>query len=103
LSRLARQFGQTGFSVRGHGMVWALDFKRPGSASVISAWALERGLIVEPTRLRDEVLLLMPPLTIDEAHLLDGLERLRTVLSSFLNPARRPRNFTQTPSISHKS
>jgi diaminobutyrate-2-oxoglutarate transaminase len=90
-------------SVRGHGMVWALDFQRPGSAAVISAWALERGLVVEAAHLHDEVVLVMPPLIIDEATLLRGLNRLRQVVSTFLSYPSGARDFTQNASIGHKS
>src|SRR5262249_31415221 len=54
LSSFPERFPKRNFAVRGHGMLWGLDFSRPGSAAVVSAWALERGLIVDPARLRDE-------------------------------------------------
>ena len=66
-------------------MIWGLDLNRPGSAAVISAWALERGLIVEAARLKDEVLLIRPALTIDETTLLDGLYRLDEAVSEYLS------------------
>ena len=84
LPHLAARFSGRNVSVRGQGMIWALDFGRPGSAAVVSAWALERGLIVEPARLRDEVLLVLPPVTIEETILREGLERLDQVVSNFL-------------------
>ena len=89
---LARELGglRGGFPnrvlrVRGAGMVWALDFGRLGAAAVVSAWALERGLIVEAARARDEVLLVQPPLTIEEPVIRDGLERLKQAVSMFLS------------------
>ena len=87
LSRLPDRVPVCKVSVRGHGMLWGLDFSRPGSATVVSAWALERGLIVEPSRLRDEVLLILPPVTIEETLLRDGLARLSQVVSMFLRHA----------------
>jgi diaminobutyrate-2-oxoglutarate transaminase len=84
LSAFQERFPRRNFAVRGQGMLWGLDFARPGSAAVVSAWALERGLIVEPARLRDEVLLVLPPVTIEEAVLRDGLARLSQIVSMFL-------------------
>ena len=65
-------------------MNWALEFKRPGAASVVSAWALEHGLLVESARHRDDVLLVMPPITTGESILREGLERLHHVVSMLL-------------------
>jgi diaminobutyrate-2-oxoglutarate transaminase len=87
LSNMVGRFRNRTVAIRGAGMVWGLDFGRPGSAAVVSAWALERGLVVEPARLRDEVLLILPPLTIEETLLRDGLSRLGQVVSTFLSHA----------------
>ena len=59
---------------------------RPAAAAVLSAWALERGLIVEPCLHKDSVLLIAPPVTIDEAVLRDGLERLASAVAMQLGP-----------------
>jgi diaminobutyrate-2-oxoglutarate transaminase len=87
LSGVVARFRNRKIAVRGTGMIWGLDFGRPGSAAVVSAWALERGLVVEPARLRDEVLLVLPPVMIDEAILREGLARLTQVVSTFLSHA----------------
>lgn len=87
LSSFSARLPKRNFAVRGHGMLWGLDFSRPGSAAVVSAWALERGLVVEPARLRDDVLLVLPPVTIDETILREGLARLSQVVSMFLRHA----------------
>ena len=71
--------------VRGKGMTWGLEFGRPATASVVSSWALERGLIVEPARHRDDILLVLPPITISEETLREGLELLNEVVSMFLS------------------
>jgi len=71
--------------VRGKGMSWGLEFGRPAAASVVSSWALERGLIVEPARHRDDVLLVLPPITISEETLREGLDLLNEVVSTFLS------------------
>jgi diaminobutyrate-2-oxoglutarate transaminase len=71
--------------VRGKGMSWGLEFGRPASASVVASWALERGLIVEPARLRDDVLLVLPPITISQETLREGLDLLNQAVAMFLS------------------
>lgn len=85
LGKIPLAFPDRNVRVRGQGMVWGIDFGRPASAAVVSAWALERGLVVEPAWIKDEVLLVMPPLTIEEPILREGLECLTQVVSSFLS------------------
>jgi len=78
--------------VRGTGMIWGLDVGRPGAATVLSAWALEQGLIAEACRYKDSVLLIAPPITIEEPVLLEGLERLATTVSMLLDHGRTLRS-----------
>jgi diaminobutyrate-2-oxoglutarate transaminase len=78
------QFPHRKLQVRGKGMMWALEFDRPASAAVVSAWALERGLIVEPARLKDNVLLVLPPVTIGEDILREGIDRLNEAVTLFV-------------------
>jgi len=85
LLKLVARFPQRRIQVRGSGMLWGLDFGRPGSAAVVSAWALEQGVIVEPARTRDDILLIIPPLSIEQPVLLEGLDRLDRVLTMFLS------------------
>ena len=84
LKAMVSSFPQRSTAIRGTGMVWGLDFGAAASASVVSGWALEAGLVVEGARLRDEVLLVMPPVTISDEHLREGLRRLGAVVSQFL-------------------
>lgn len=84
LTKLPSQFPHRQLRVRGKGMIWALEFDRPASAAVVAAWALERGLIIEPARLKDNVLLVFPPLTIGEDVLREGLDHLNEAVSMFL-------------------
>jgi diaminobutyrate-2-oxoglutarate transaminase len=91
LHKLAARHIRGKIRVRGKGVVWGLDLARPGAAAVVSAWALERGVIVEPARLKDEVLLIRPAVTIDETTLREGLDRLDEAVSDFVgHEARRP-------------
>jgi diaminobutyrate-2-oxoglutarate transaminase len=91
LHKLTARHVRAKIRVRGKGVVWGLDLGRPGAAAVVSAWALERGVIVEPARLKDEVLLVRPAVTIDETTLREGLDRLDEAVSDFVgHDARRP-------------
>ncbi len=85
LGKIPQAFPDRNVRVRGAGMVWGIDFGRPASAAVVSAWALERGLVIEPAWIKDDVLLVLPPLTIEESILREGLDCLAQVVSSFLS------------------
>jgi diaminobutyrate-2-oxoglutarate transaminase len=85
LSSIPARFPNRHLRVRGKGMCWGLEFGKPAAASVVSSWALERGLIVEPARLRDDVLLVLPPITINEETLGEGLDLLDEVVSMFFS------------------
>jgi diaminobutyrate-2-oxoglutarate transaminase len=85
LTALPARFPNRSLRVRGKGLMWALEFDRPASAAVVSGWALERGLIVEPARLKDNVLLILPPVSIGEDILREGLDRLLDAVWLFVN------------------
>jgi diaminobutyrate-2-oxoglutarate transaminase len=85
LQSIPVRFPNRHLHVRGKGMSWGIEFGRPAAASVVSSWALERGLIVEPARHRDDVLLVLPPITISEETLREGLDLLNEVVSMFLS------------------
>jgi len=85
LAKLAMKFPASQLRVRGTGMIWGLDIGRRGSGAVLSSWALERGLVVEPARIKDNVLLVLPPATIEESVLRDGLHRLEQAVAALLH------------------
>ena len=85
LMSIPARFPNRHLRVRGKGMNWGLEFGRPAAAAVVSGWALERGLIVEPARLKDDVLLVLPPITIAEDTLREGLDLLNQAVSMFLS------------------
>ncbi|KVT70277.1 diaminobutyrate--2-oxoglutarate transaminase [Burkholderia ubonensis] len=63
-------------AVRGRGMLQGLVFSVPQHAADVSRAAFDLGLIVELCGARDDVVKVMPPLTIDDATLEAGLKRL---------------------------
>ena len=85
LLSIPARFPDRHLRVRGKGMSWGLEFGHRAAASVVSGWALERGLIVEPARLRDDVLLVLPPITISEETLREGLGLLNDAVAMFLS------------------
>ncbi|RDI49047.1 diaminobutyrate--2-oxoglutarate transaminase [Nocardia mexicana] len=65
-----------GVSTRGRGMVHGLVFDEPSEANKVSRIAFEQGLLVETSGAEDEVVKLLPPLTITEDELDHGLSIL---------------------------
>jgi diaminobutyrate-2-oxoglutarate transaminase len=71
LEQLAQQCGGT---VRGRGMIQGLDFPDKSFATEVSRVAFERGVIIETAGRQDEVLKVLPPLTITPDALEEGLQ-----------------------------
>jgi diaminobutyrate-2-oxoglutarate transaminase len=57
-------------------MVYGLAFGRAALAREVAAAAFERGLLIETAGPQDEVVKLLPPLTVSDAELDRGLELL---------------------------
>ncbi len=57
---------------------------RDGLAKAVSAEAFRRGLIVETSGPQDEVIKLLPPLTIEDADLLEGVSILGASVSAVI-------------------
>jgi len=66
--------------VRGRGLILGVEFVEPGLATLISQACFERGLIIETAGIDDQVLKLLPSLTIKEDELLHGLDIIETSL-----------------------
>jgi diaminobutyrate-2-oxoglutarate transaminase len=66
--------------VRGRGLLQGLVFRDPKYAAEVSRIAFGIGLIVELCGAGDEVVKIMPPLTITETCLATGLDRLRSAV-----------------------
>ncbi|MCU1644190.1 MAG: diaminobutyrate--2-oxoglutarate transaminase [Nocardia sp.] len=62
-----------GLSTRGRGLVHGVVFDEPSQAGKVSQVAFEHGLLVETSGAQDEVMKLLPPLTITEPELDHGL------------------------------
>lgn len=76
LNELAEACPELKPEVRGRGMLQGIAFHREGAAGEVSAAAFRRGLIMETSGPKDEVVKVMPPLIIDESGLRAGLKIL---------------------------
>ncbi|SFC80045.1 diaminobutyrate--2-oxoglutarate transaminase [Streptomyces aidingensis] len=76
LRAIAAEHPETGARVRGRGLAWGLVFEEPARAGAVCRRAFELGLLVETSGPEDEVVKLLPPLTIDPAELDEGLRTL---------------------------
>jgi diaminobutyrate-2-oxoglutarate transaminase len=73
LQLLAQRFGGT---VRGRGLIQGWECPEHDKAAAVSRAAFDRGLVIETAGRRDEVLKVLPPLTIPDAALERGLQIL---------------------------
>ncbi len=67
--------------VRGRGLIQGLALEVDGLGTQVARGAFQRGLIMEPVGPRDEVLKILPPLVIEDAELLQGLDILAEALA----------------------
>ncbi|WP_024850454.1 aspartate aminotransferase family protein [Hydrogenovibrio kuenenii] len=74
LEGIAEKYAGKGFSVRGKGMMQALDVSDGALAKAIAGDCFEHGMLFGPCGVGGAVLKLIPPLTIPEEDLMSGLE-----------------------------
>ncbi|MCQ9616820.1 diaminobutyrate--2-oxoglutarate transaminase [Paenalcaligenes niemegkensis] len=75
LENIVQSYPEAGLSARGRGLIQGLVTPpRSGLASAISAQCFEKGVVIETSGAHDEVLKLLPALTISEQELQQGLE-----------------------------
>lgn len=74
-------------SLRGRGMIQGLHSPLPGLAEAAATAAFERGLVVETSGPDADVIKLLPPLTISDEALEEGLEILATAWRTALEAA----------------
>ena len=82
LSTLAHRYG---FYTKGRGFMQGIDLRDGALADAVSARCFAAGLIVETCGPKGEVLKLLPPLTISEADMLDGIGRIEAALQATLS------------------
>lgn len=84
LMAIAARHPNADLATRGRGLMQGLACPRPETAAAISQAAWRRRLIIERAGPDDEVVKLMPPLTISVDDLDDGLDRLESSVEEVL-------------------
>lgn len=87
LDAIARRFPELHARVVGRGAILGLTWPDATMAERVSAAAFERGLIIETCGARDQVLKLLPPLTIRDDELDSGLDKLQGAINDAANHA----------------
>ncbi|MCM5569733.1 diaminobutyrate--2-oxoglutarate transaminase [Burkholderiaceae bacterium FT117] len=83
LQKMVKRLGVEA-TVRGRGLIFGVDFADASIAGKVSAACFERGLVLETAGIDDQVLKLLPSLTIEEADLKKGLDIIETSLEAVL-------------------
>jgi diaminobutyrate-2-oxoglutarate transaminase len=76
LTELVDSLSDTAIRAQGRGLAWGIVFRDSELAKQVSAVAFERGLLVETAGARDEVIKLLPPLTVTDSEIEQGLALL---------------------------
>lgn len=94
LADLVEEHPEIKGEVRGRGFMQGIACGVDGLAVKICSSSFTRGLIIETSGAKDEVIKVMPPLTIDETGLMEGLDILKDSIEdikvqSFINSKRK--------------
>ncbi|AWB33445.1 diaminobutyrate--2-oxoglutarate transaminase [Orrella marina] len=84
LQEMVDELGVTA-SVRGRGLIWGVEFEDREIAGKISAACFERSLIIETAGIDDQVLKLLPSLTIEDEDLQKGLDIISESAAAVMN------------------
>ena len=87
LNELAEKHADKGFRVRGRGMMQALDVVDGAAAKAMATACFENGLLIGPCGSGGRVLKLIPPLTIDDSDLEEGLAILKKAVNGVMEAA----------------
>lgn len=85
LGELAQRHSAAGVCYRGRGLVWGVEFADPQLATQVAAAAFSRGLLVETSGAAGQLVKLIPPLTIAEDNLVEGLDILADAVEQSLS------------------
>ncbi|NEO53517.1 MAG: diaminobutyrate--2-oxoglutarate transaminase [Okeania sp. SIO3B5] len=84
LEKIAKNNWESGFSVRGRGMIQGLDCKDGNLADKIIRTAFANGLIMETAGAQGQVIRCLPPLTVSEEILEKGLDLLENTVNEVM-------------------
>jgi diaminobutyrate-2-oxoglutarate transaminase len=85
LERLAADYPDSISEVKGKGFIQGIAFRQPKLAAKVCAEAFNNGLIMETSGPYDEAAKIMPPLTIEDAVLKQGLKILEQALKQVID------------------
>lgn len=91
LAAIAAENPGAGLEVRGRGFAAGLRFATPGTARAVCVEAFENGLLIETSGAAADVVKLLPPLTIGDDDLDEGLEKIRACVGHVLARTARKR------------
>jgi diaminobutyrate-2-oxoglutarate transaminase len=98
LESISRSLPSSSVSIRGRGMVWGIDTGDNPWASDVCKKAFENGLMIETSGANDQVIKLLPPLTISSEDLNTGLDILQRSIESVV-AERRATNVVNFPAM----
>ena len=87
LERIAASHPDAGLTVRGRGLIQGLVFDDPELPARVSEECFANGLIIETAGRKGEVLKLLPPLTITDDALAEGLDIIESAVATVLSGA----------------
>jgi diaminobutyrate-2-oxoglutarate transaminase len=87
LGAMAARWPQANARVRGRGLIQGLECGVPGLAGRIGSGAFARGVVIETAGPADEVLKVLPPLTITDAELAAALDAVEEAMAAELSAA----------------
>ncbi|MEM9644380.1 MAG: diaminobutyrate--2-oxoglutarate transaminase [Planctomycetota bacterium] len=85
LREIVESFPSQGFKVRGRGLIWGLDVQDGEKAKRIIQECFRLGVLMESSGADDEVLKVMPALTIERELLVEGLSALTEAVNTVVN------------------
>ncbi|HTG68456.1 MAG TPA: aminotransferase class III-fold pyridoxal phosphate-dependent enzyme, partial [Candidatus Udaeobacter sp.] len=89
LSKQAAEYPEWISEVKGTGFIQGMSFRKPELASKVCKLAFQNGLIMETSGPFDEVAKLMPPLTIEDEVLKQGLAVIEQALQKVIESEAR--------------
>jgi diaminobutyrate-2-oxoglutarate transaminase len=91
LNQWKQEFSGQIVDVRGRGLVWGIDTGASNIAGDVSKEAFSRGLIIETSGARDQVIKLLPPLTSKPEEILQGLALLHQSITAVVQRQYAPK------------
>jgi diaminobutyrate-2-oxoglutarate transaminase len=88
LEKTAQEFPSLQANVRGRGLLYGLEIPAAGFAKKVSQRAFEKGLIIELSGARSQVVKFLPPLIIDEDALHKGIEIVNEAIAESIGSNR---------------